>query len=133
MSRKRNWIVCLPRADMEHCIEIGTFGMKRKYMLGSVQKADGIACYVTKEAKIIGLGSVTREYYSGKSSIFLSEGAFPHRIDFKVELLQEQINFRELLDDLKLITNAAYWGAHLQLGIAEICETDWNLIKSKSM
>lgn len=131
--RNRNWIVSLPRADMEHCIKIGTFGMKRKYLLGMVQKGDRVACYVTKEAKIIALGRVEKEYYCGKSSVFLSEGSFPHRIDFKASMLGEPIDFRSLLDHLKLIVNPMYWGAHLQLGITEICDADWNLLESKSV
>ena len=134
MSNRRFWIISLPRADMEQCIKAKVFGLKRKYLLGSVQTGDGIACYVTKDAKVIALGEVTKGYYCNKdkSSVFLADGSFPHRIEFLAKTLGAELDFRSLIDDLRFISNPAYWGAHLQLGITEIPKVDWELINRKA-
>jgi len=58
-----HWIICLPREDMEHCIKLGTFGLNRKHTLGQVKAGDKVACYITKESKIIALGEATSDYY----------------------------------------------------------------------
>jgi hypothetical protein len=58
------WIISLPRPDMEHCIQIGTFGLNRKYIIGAAKPSDKVACYITKENKIIAIGEITSNYYS---------------------------------------------------------------------
>jgi predicted RNA-binding protein len=68
------WIVALPREDMEHCIKIGTFGLNRKYVLGRIQPGDKLACYITKECKIISFGEVTSEYCMDTKKIFKEDG-----------------------------------------------------------
>ncbi len=124
------WILSLPRADMEHCIRIGTFGMKRKYLLGRVKKGDGIACYVTKDYKIIGLGEVTSPYYMDDSDIFKSEGVFPDRIDIKAGTLSPELDFISIIDKLQFIKNLAYWTVYMRNGIVEIPEHDWKVINN---
>ncbi len=57
------WLLALRREKMEFCIDVGVFGLNRKYVLGRVQTGDKVVCIVTKEYKIIALGEMTSEYY----------------------------------------------------------------------
>ncbi len=130
----RYWIIALPREDMEHCMKVGTFGMNRKGQLGKVGIGDGIACYVTKEFKIIGLGEVTEPYYLDDEKVFRKEGVFPDRIRFKARQLkpEEEFDFISIVDKLELITNLAYWSVYLRAGFVEISKADWDLIQSRT-
>lgn len=128
------WIISLPREDMEHCIEAGTFGLNRKYIMGRVKAGDKVACYITKEYKIIALGETTSDYYMDTKKIFRMEDVFPDRFDFKAALLpkEREFNFKELVDDLQFITNKFYWTVYLRAGISQIPQTDWALIETKA-
>jgi predicted RNA-binding protein len=127
------WIISLPRPDMEHCIQIGTFGLSRKYLIGNVQPDDKVACYVTKENKIIALGKATSHYYMDDRKIFKGDGLFPDRFDFKATLLgpKAEIDFKSMVDDLSFITNKMYWTVYLRSGVAKIPEKDWRIIESR--
>lgn len=129
------WIIALPREDMEHCINIGTFGLNRKWVLGKIQPGDKIACYITKENKIIALGETTSDYFMDTKKIFKSEGLFPDRFNFKANLLDKgnEIDFKSLIDDLSFITNKYYWPVYFKSGIKQIPEPDWKLIESKTL
>ncbi|MBY0405737.1 MAG: EVE domain-containing protein [Cyanobacteria bacterium] len=128
-----HWIIILPREDMEHCIKIGTFGMNRKQIIDKVQMGDKLACYITKESKIIALGDVTESYYLDSEKVFIAEGLFPDRFKFKASLLNShnEIDFRSMVDDFQFITNKLYWTVYLRTGIAKIPSQDWRLIESK--
>lgn len=128
------WLIALQREDMEHCIKIGTFGMNRKQTIGNVQAGDKVACYVTKESKIIALGEVTESYYMDTKKVFKAEGLFPDRFDFKAPLLgpKSEIDFKAMVDDLQFITNKFYWTVYLRNGIAKITNSDWELISRRS-
>lgn len=128
------WIIALPREDMEHCIKVGTFGANRKHSIGNVQKGDKVACYVTKETKIIALGEASSNYYMDDKKIFKAEGVFPDRFDFKALPLgkENEINFKTMVDDLEFITNKFYWTVYLRNGIAKITKEDWELIKKRA-
>lgn len=128
------WMIALPREDMEHCVKIGAFGMNRKQGIGKVRADDKVACYVTKESRIIAIGEVTASYYMDTKKIFKAEGLFPDRFNFKADLLgaQREIDFKTLVDDLQFITNKFYWTVYLRSGIAQIPEHDWNLVQSKA-
>lgn len=124
------WLTALPREDMEHCIKVGTFGMNRKQAIGNVRAGDKVACYVTKECKIIALGEVTESYYMDTKKVFKSEGLFPDRFDFKAAMLGP-VDFKAMVDDLQFITNKFYWTVYLRNGIAKITQQDWKLIEAK--
>lgn len=124
----KNWILSLPRQDMEHCVKIGTFGMNRKHLLGNMKVGDNVACYVTKEYKIIALGEVTAPYYMDDSRVFKSEGLFPDRIDFKARLLKSELSFISVIDRMHFITKLAYWTVYLRNSLVEIPEHDWKVI-----
>lgn len=128
------WIVALPREDMEHCIKVGTFGANRKQIIGNVKKGDKIACYVTKECKIIALGEATSSYYMDDKKIFKAEGAFPDRFDFQAIPLgkENELNFKSMVDDFQFITNKFYWTVYLRNGIAKITRDDWELISRRA-
>jgi hypothetical protein len=130
----RYWIIALPREDMEHCLKIGAYGMNRKSPLNKVEKGDGIACYVTKDRKIIATGSVTEGYYLDDAKIFKKDGVFPDRIKFKAEKFKsaEEFDFVSIVDQLKLTTNIVYWSVYLRSGFVEISKQDWDLIKQKT-
>lgn len=129
----KHWIIVLPRADMEHCINVGTFGKNSKNFISKVQKGDKVACYITKESKIIALGEVTNSYYMDTKKVFKAEGMFPDRFDFKATLLgKNEIDFKSIVNDLKFITEKVYWTVYLRSGIAQIPEIDWMLIEAKA-
>lgn len=129
-----HWIIALPRKDMEHCIKIGTFGLGRKFILGHVQKGDKVACYVTKEYKIIALGETTTDYYVDDSSVFEKEGLFPDRFDFKAEKLASdaELDFMTVIDKMSFVKNLAYWSAYFRNGIVRIQAADWNTLIAKT-
>jgi len=119
---------------MEHCIQSGTFGLNRKHNLGKVELGDKVACYITKENKIIALGEATSDYYMDTKKIFKQEGLFPDRFDFKAKLLapKAEIDFKSMVDDLSFITNKLYWSVFFRAGVAQIPKKDWELIESKA-
>lgn len=129
------WLIALPREDMEHCIKVGTFGANRKLIIGNVQKGDKIACYITKQSKIIALGEATSNYYMDDKKIFKAQGTFPDRFDFKAIPLgkENEIDFKTMVDDLQFITNKFYWTVYLRNGIAKVSRDDWELIGSRAL
>jgi predicted RNA-binding protein len=127
------WIIALPREDMEHCIKIGTFGLNRKGTLGRVKTGDKVACYITKENKIIALGEATSDYYMDDKRIFKAAGMFPDRFDFKATSLgaDKEIDIKSMVDDLSFITNKYYWSVYFRTGVAQIHQADWELINKR--
>jgi predicted RNA-binding protein len=128
------WLIALPRADMEHCIKVGTYGVNRKQTIGNVQKGDKIACYVTKESKIVALGEATSSYYMDTKKIFKADGVFPDRFDFQAIPLgkENEIDFKTMVDDLQFITSKLYWTVYLRNGISKISRGDWELINRRA-
>lgn len=127
------WIIALPRPDMEHCIKIGTFGKDRKIAIGKVKAGDKIACYVTGECRFIALGEATSDYYMDDSRIFKADGIFPDRFDFKAILLgkNREADIKEMVDDLRFITNKLYWSVFFRAGIKQIPANDWEYIVNR--
>jgi predicted RNA-binding protein len=127
------WIIALPRPDMENCIKVGAFGANRKGIVGYVEEGDKVACYITKEYKIIALGTVTQGYYLDDEKIFLREGVFPDRFKFSAKQLKpdDELNFMTIVDKMSFIKNLAYWSAHFRNGILRMSETDWDLMQAK--
>ncbi len=130
VSRLPNyWIIALPRADMVHCVSIGKFGKNISRIISSVREGDKVVCYLTKEAKIIGLGTVNKGYYTSKLKAFLADGEYSHRFNFDAEILKSEIDFRTLVKQLRLTKDSQSWGPVLRLGIARLAEDDWNVIE----
>lgn len=119
---------------MEHCVRVGTFGLSRKHILGSVEPGDKVACYATKEYKIIALGEATSTHYLDDSAVFLREGVYCDRIDFKASLLGQdnELDFMTIIDQMNFIKNLAYWSVYFSKGIVEITEHDWKVIAKKA-
>ena len=120
---------------MEHCIEVGVFGLRKKQSLGQVRKGDKIACYVTKEYKIIGFGEATSDYYTDVEPVFRSkDDYFLDRINFKARRLSKasEVDFISLLDKLSFIKKREYWSVYLRNGIAKMTESDWGIITKAS-
>ena len=131
------WIIALPRDKMEHCIDIGTFGLNRKYVLGSMQPGDFVACYVNKEYKIVALGEVTEPYYIDDSKVFpwaSGSDLYIDRIKFKAEKINrsQEVDFIQLLDKMSFIKNLAYWNVHFNGSVKEISKQDWETIVAES-
>lgn len=126
------WIVSLPRPDMEHCISIGTFGAKRKFVMGQVKPGDKVVCYVTKEFKIIALGEATSEYYLDDAAIFRAAGSFVDRFDFSAERLGSELNFLDYVNKVSFVKNPAYWGVFSKSAIYKISKEDWELFSTGS-
>lgn len=121
-------MIALPRADMEHCIKIGTFGLRRKLSIQKVKKGDQIACYVTGEMKIVAVGEAISDYYLDDSNVFLKNDAIVDRFNFKVEKLKQEISFTAYLDQWSWITNLAHWAVYFRVGIVQMKQRDWDMI-----
>lgn len=124
------WILSLPREDMEQCIRIGTFGARKKFLLGQVQCGDKVVCYVTKEFKIIALGETTSDYYLDDTAIFRQSGAFIDRFDFKADRLKQELAFKQFIDQVSFVKDPAYWGLFSKVAIYRMTKEDWDVISS---
>lgn len=127
------WIIALPRDKMLHCIDVGTFGLNRKFVLGRMEPGDRIACYVTKEFKIVAFGEVTEPYYIDDEKVFpWASGSqmFVDRIKFKAQKLDKnlELNFIDYLDKMSFIKNIVYWSAHFNGSVVQISQKDWELL-----
>lgn len=125
------WLLCLPREDISNCMRVGTFGLSRKILIGHVRKADRVVCCAGKgDWKIIGLGTVTSDYYVDDSKLFLKDGIFPDRFDFTSENLPQdlEIDILSIIGKLSFVKNLAYWAVSFRIGIVKISKSDWDLI-----
>lgn len=125
------WLLCLPRKDMEHCMTEGVFGLSRKHILGGVRKGDQIVCCAGKgDWKIIGCGAATTDYYVDDKKVFLKDGYFPDRFDFKAEMFPsgDEIDVIQSIDQFTFVKNVAYWAVFFRNGIVKLSKQDWDLI-----
>lgn len=136
------WLIAIPREDMEHCIEIGCYGRNAAAKFLSVEPGDKIACYVSRESKIIALGEITRGYYRDEKIVFRAsekstadfrynrseQSLFLHRINFSATKLEREIDFKPLVNKLSFIKKPAYWPAYIRRGFAKLSENDWKTI-----
>lgn len=124
------YLVCLPRADMEHCIKIGTYGLKRRNVISQVATGDKIACIVTREPdwKIIALGEATSDYYIDDKQIFREEGLFVDRFNFKSLKLKPELKLWDLMDSLKFVKKQEYYAAYFKNGIVKLTKDEWTAI-----
>lgn len=127
------WMICLPREDMEHCINIGTFGARVRGVLRKARKGDKILCYISKECKIIAAGELISDYYMSDDKIFRADGDFPDRFDFKSEKFksQNELDIRSVINDLLFVTNKAYWSVFFRLSNRVINKHDYEMILAK--
>lgn len=125
-----NWLVCLPREDMEHCVKVGVFGLKRKNVISQVQSGDRVACIVTREKdwKLIALGETVSDYYLDDSSIFLQPGSFVDRFKFKATKLKPEISFADLISKMDFIKKPEYYSAYFKNGIVKLTDKEWSVI-----
>jgi predicted RNA-binding protein len=124
------WLFCLPRADLEHCMKIGVFGLPRRNLISKVCEGDKIVCCAAKgEWKILGLGTATSDYYVDDENIFLKEGVFVDRIKFDIKPVSKEFDIISILDQLSFITNLAYWAVYFRNGIVKMNKSDWSLIE----
>lgn len=131
LTRMNYWLICLPREDLDRCIEIGTFGLGRKNIIAGVKKGDKVVCCAGKgDWKIIALGEATSDYYLDDKSVFLKQGSYVDRFRFKATHLQPELDLHSVIDRLSFVTNLAYWAVYFRNGIAKISKDDWNLINS---
>lgn len=69
------WLICLPRKDLERCIDGGVFGLARRQAISSVRQGDKIVCCAGKgDWKLIAVGDATSDYYIDDEPVFLKEG-----------------------------------------------------------
>lgn len=125
------WLLCLPRQDMVRCMEVGTFGLQRKHILGKVKKGDSVVCCAGKgDWKIIGVGSTTSDYYVDDKKVFLKDGYFPDRFDFDAESLPKdrELDVMSVIDRLSFVKELAYWAVFFRNGIVQMSKQDYELI-----
>jgi len=129
----QHWLVCLPRQDLEHCIEIGTFGLNRKYVLGQVERGDDIICCASKDWKLIAKGSITEPYYISDEPVFLAEGMFPDRVDFQATKVpsKSEVDLKQFLDKLDFVQNLAYWAVYFRNAVVKLSDHDWDLLQKQ--
>ena len=124
------WLMCLPRANLEHCMKVGTFGLARKHVLGSVAKGGPVVCCAGKgDWKIIGYGEATSDYYVDDKKVFLKDGYFVDRFDFSSEKLgsNQEVDIMQIIDRLEFVKNLAYWAVFFRNGIVKMSKRDWEL------
>lgn len=130
-----SWLIMLPRADLLHCVEVGTFGLNSKQSMGKVQVGDTIICCCTKEKpwKILAIGKAVSELYLDDKAIFKKPGAFFYRFDFRAQRLapDDEIDFQALVPDLSFVTNTTFWPVYFKGGIKALNQQDQKLILSK--
>jgi len=129
------WLICLPRADLEHCMRRGVFGLARKHILGDVRKGDKVVCCAGKgDWKITGFGSTTSDYYVGDEKVFLKEGFFPDRFDFNADKLpsKQELDLMSVIDQLSFVKNPAYWAVFFRSGVVKISKEDWQLLSDRA-
>lgn len=127
------WLLCLPRVDMIHCINTGVFGATKKGSLDSAKKGDKLICYVTKDCKFIASGELTSDYYMSDEIVFLSEGVYPDRFNFKATQvpIHKEVDAKNIVNDLEFITNKLYWSVFFRLSNRKINKKDYDLIIQK--
>jgi hypothetical protein len=103
------WLLCLPEEDMEHCINIGTFGLSRKYVLAKVEPGDPIVFCASKIWKILGVGHATKGHYVNSKQVFLKDGQFDNRFDFESTRFPatHKRDLMSVIDQLSFVTNLA--------------------------
>jgi len=112
-----------------HCIDIGTFGLARKRILGNVKNGDQVICLAGKgDWKFLALGTATSDYYVDDKQIFLKPGIFIDRFDFKATILPKELDLMSILGQLTFVSKIEYWAVYFRSGIVKISEQDWNLI-----
>lgn len=123
------WIICLPREDMEHCIQIGTFGLSSKQSLSRVKIGDEVSCCVTREKpwKLIAFGKATSELFIDDAPVFRKEGRFYYRFSFDAVRLDsgKEVDLQQLLPSLSFVSNILHWPIYFKGGIKSISEEDW--------
>lgn len=127
-----NWLICLPRPDLERCMKVGTFGLNRKFVLGRVSVQDKIVCCSTKEWQVIGFGECTEPYYVSDEKVFIADGVFPDRFDFRAVGLSkvQEFSILDSLENLSFVKNMSYWAVYFRSGIVEISDADYSLLRS---
>jgi hypothetical protein len=128
----RYWLICLRRPDIEHCVRIGTYGLKRKLIIGRVKKGDKLVVCATRDWTILGLGELTSDYYNSDEPVFLERSdAFIDRFNFAVTNFESFGKvLKEVVEDLSFVSDLAYWSVYFRNGIVELRESDWKRISS---
>ncbi|MBA3858307.1 MAG: hypothetical protein C0507_15490 [Cyanobacteria bacterium PR.3.49] len=123
------WIICLPREDMLHCIDIGVFGLRRPQAISHVKEGDKVVCVVTREKtwKVIAIGEATSDYYVDDEDVFKQPGMFIDRFKFKIQRLKPELSFPDFINKLSCITKPQYWTVYFKNGIAKLSKEDWVL------
>ena len=115
---------------------------RHKNTIAKVKPGDKLLIYVKQERKdkqilepkIVGIFEVVSEPYEDSKRIFKSpphlNETYPLRIKIKPVKLGE-VDFKQLIPKLKLITNKKKWSGHLMgKAMREIPEEDYKLIES---
>lgn len=127
-----NWIVCLPREDISHCLKISIFGLSRSHTISKVRDGDNVAFVVTKEKpwKLVALGKATGDYYVDDSQVFKKTGTFPDRFRFNAQGFQTEPDFQSLVPELDVVTQPQYWPVYFKMGILEVSDADWHKLSA---
>ena len=127
------WLICLPRTDLQHCIEIGVFGLSRKQTIEKVRAGDKIVCCAGKgDWKVIAFGEVTSDYYIDDKHIFLKAGSYIDRFQFEAHKLPVELDLIAVLGELTFVTKIEYWQLYFRNAIAKLSEGDWDLFQALS-
>jgi hypothetical protein len=125
------WLLCLPREDLERCMDVGVFGLARKGVIQKIKSGDGVVlCAGKGDWKIIAAGKSTSDYYLDDSKIFLKEGVFPDRFNFNAKKLDPERDLMEIIDKLSFVTNLAYWAVFFRTALVKMSKADAKLLLS---
>jgi hypothetical protein len=125
-----NWIIALPRADINHCLKVGMFGLSRKNVINRVRSGDKILCLATGGGNwsFVASGHATSDYFLDVEPIFLRADIFPDRFKLQATKFRSEIPFAKVVSRLALIKRPEYYAVYFRNGIAEITEQDWDCI-----
>lgn len=89
-----------------------------------------VCCAGKGDWKIIAIGAAKSDYYVDDKPVFLSHShIFPDRFKFSAEFLAAEIEIQPLLEQLKFVTNVAYWAVFFRNGIVKLSRDDWEFLE----
>jgi predicted RNA-binding protein len=119
---------------------------RNKNLMQRVKPADTILVYVRQEKEddtilpsaITGAYEVISEPYEDHTRLFITplqmgDEVFPFRMKVRpVAVFAEPLEFKQLIPDLKFITNKTMWSGHLRQAMREIPEEDYRFILKRA-
>lgn len=121
--------------NTEKCFEAKVYGTDdgiRATKLVELSVGDLLVFYKSQEG-FAGIWKVVKPYYRDESKIW-EDATYPNRVGIEpvIELKPSQyVSAKTMVDDLKMVTHPLHYGLAFRRNLADICQEDYELIKSK--